>query len=185
MTSGETDTGQGSPGRTAAGSRSIGAAREGVTTPDFEVVAPNAAAMIESMRAVGYTPQAAIADLIDNSLSAKARNVWLTLFWDGASSYMAIRDDGHGMSEGALECDAPRKPQPARGARAYATSAASASGSRPHPSRSVAGLTVCSKAPGERPAFERWDLDYVNETEEWRLLKDAAPGSKREDQESG
>src|SRR5688572_19848565 len=69
---------------------------------DFEVVEPNAAAMIESMRAVGYTPQAAIADLIDNSLSARAKNVWLTLFWDGVNSHIAIRDDGHGMSEEEL-----------------------------------------------------------------------------------
>jgi len=38
-------------------------------------------------------------------------------------------------------------------------------------------LTVHSKRAGAHPATRRWDLDYVNETEEWRLLKEPAPGS--------
>ena len=45
----------------------------------FEVVEPNAPAMIESMRSVGYTAQAAVADLVDNSISAQARNVWVDI----------------------------------------------------------------------------------------------------------
>jgi Histidine kinase-, DNA gyrase B-, and HSP90-like ATPase len=144
---------------------------------DFEVVEPNAAAMIESMRAVGYTPQAAVADLIDNSLSARAKNVWLTLFWDGANSYIAVRDDGHGMSEEDLTNAmrlGSRSPLEERepgdlGRFGLGLKTASFSQCR--------RLTVCSKATGKAPSVRRWDLDYVNETEEWRLLKDAARGS--------
>lgn len=37
---------------------------------------PGAAAMIETFRAIGYSLETAVADIIDNSISAKAKNVW-------------------------------------------------------------------------------------------------------------
>lgn len=42
---------------------------------DNDVVDPAAAVMIESMRAYGYMPETAIADVIGNSISAGSRNV--------------------------------------------------------------------------------------------------------------
>ena len=71
---------------------------ESQNTTAFEVVQPNAAAMIESLRALGYSTKTAVADLIDNSISAGARNVWVNFFWDGVDSYVAICDDGGGMN---------------------------------------------------------------------------------------
>lgn len=68
----------------------------------YEVAEPNPAALIEALRAFGYTTEAAIADLIDNSIAANARNVWLTFHWSGPDSYVSVRDDGDGMSEAAL-----------------------------------------------------------------------------------
>jgi len=44
---------------------------------DFDLVPPDAGAMIESLRAFGYDLPTALADLIDNSISADARNVWI------------------------------------------------------------------------------------------------------------
>lgn len=49
----------------------------------YDHAAPHAAPLIESLRAFGYTPEAAIADLIDNSISAGARNVRVTFFGMG------------------------------------------------------------------------------------------------------
>jgi hypothetical protein len=40
---------------------------------DFEISPPSAAAMLESLRAYGYSLNSAIADLIDNSITAKAK----------------------------------------------------------------------------------------------------------------
>ncbi len=68
----------------------------------FEIVAPRADALMESLRAVGYTVQAAIADLVDNSITAGARNVWITFLWDGSASSVSVIDDGSG-----LEFEAP------------------------------------------------------------------------------
>src|SRR5215472_5338464 len=75
-------------------------------TPDFfenyDVVPPEPGALIESLRAFGYTPQAAIADLIDNSITAGARNIWVNFVWNGAYSYIVVCDDGKGMSPAEL-----------------------------------------------------------------------------------
>lgn len=163
----------------ARAARSLTAGRSRTGRQRFEVVEPNAAAMIESMRAVGYTPQAAVADLIDNSLSAAAKNVWLTMFWDGPNSYIAIRDDGHGMSEQELTnamrlgSRSPLEEREARDLGRFGLGLKTASFSQ------CRRLTVLSRRSGEVPSIRRWDLDYVNATEEWRLLKDAAPGSER------
>src|SRR5689334_12694908 len=73
-----------------------------LTEEEYDIAEPHAAAMIESLRAFGYNIQTAIADLIDNSISAGAKNVWLTFFWDGSESYVSIRDDGKGMTETQL-----------------------------------------------------------------------------------
>ena len=40
----------------------------------YDIVAPDPAALIESLRAFGYTTATAIADLIDNSITARAKN---------------------------------------------------------------------------------------------------------------
>ena len=55
----------------------------------------------EGLRNIFYTPNAAIADIIDNSLDAKAKNIDIN-FWDGSEVYITIIDDGFGMSENEL-----------------------------------------------------------------------------------
>ena len=52
---------------------------------------PYAHTLIESTRAIGYSHEAAVADIIDNSISANAVNVYIYFFpVDGA--YIAILD---------------------------------------------------------------------------------------------
>ncbi|MBK9067409.1 MAG: ATP-binding protein [Gemmatimonadetes bacterium] len=46
--------------------------------------------------------ESSIADLIDNSISAGSRNVWLDFRWAGSTSIAIIADDGCGMSEAGL-----------------------------------------------------------------------------------
>src|SRR5262245_21235687 len=71
---------------------------------EFDDVAPDPSSMIESMRAAGYTLPTAVADLIDNSIAANSRSVWLRFQWEGEASWISITDDGHGMSEKELVC---------------------------------------------------------------------------------
>lgn len=65
---------------------------------------PDAAALMTSARSFGnYDLAGAIADLIDNSINAKARNVEITcVFGDDGMPEVRVRDDGHGMTRAEL-----------------------------------------------------------------------------------
>lgn len=59
---------------------------------------PNPRSTINSYRSFGYNLSTAIADIVDNCISAKAPNIWIDYFWNGKSSWLTISDDGSGMN---------------------------------------------------------------------------------------
>src|SRR5688572_7604283 len=69
--------------------------------PRGVVVPPVAPMLMQSLRSVGYTAPAAIADLIDNSIAAGAVNVAVR-FAATSAPFVAVVDDGRGMDEEAL-----------------------------------------------------------------------------------
>ena len=64
---------------------------------------PNPLAMMESTRSIGYSTETAIADILDNSIAANAKNI--DIFYSPAANkpYIAIVDDGCGMSSKELD----------------------------------------------------------------------------------
>ena len=60
---------------------------------------PTADILMTSMRAMGYSFESAISDIVDNSVSASARNIWLRFPVDPSDCYIAICDDGYGMNK--------------------------------------------------------------------------------------
>src|SRR5262245_44102648 len=69
---------------------------------EYEISAPKPCSLVESLRSVGYAVPTAIADILDNSIAAHAKNVWIDFHWAGPDSRISILDDGHGMSEAVL-----------------------------------------------------------------------------------
>ncbi|GAA4598050.1 hypothetical protein GCM10023194_74570 [Planotetraspora phitsanulokensis] len=67
----------------------------------FEVP-PSAARLTGSLRDIGYDFPTAIADIVDNSVSAGAKRVDVLIEFDGLASRVFIVDDGAGMKPGAL-----------------------------------------------------------------------------------
>lgn len=63
---------------------------------------PEAASMIETFRAIGYNLETAIADIIDNSISAQAKNIHINRIWHGGNSIITIKDDGTGMNSNEI-----------------------------------------------------------------------------------
>ncbi|MCP3941445.1 MAG: ATP-binding protein [Desulfobacteraceae bacterium] len=63
---------------------------------------PKAAALSESMRDLGYSLETAIADIIDNSISAGASNINILFDIHGANKKLGIIDDGNGMTDAEL-----------------------------------------------------------------------------------
>ena len=53
---------------------------------------PEADSMIETFRAIGYNLESAIADIIDNSISAGAKNIRIQRIWRGGHSVLTIEE---------------------------------------------------------------------------------------------
>ncbi|WP_064685706.1 ATP-binding protein [Rhizobium bangladeshense] len=65
-------------------------------------IPPKASALINSLRGLGYSPETAIADLIDNSITAGATTVEIDLQWNDGDPFAAIFDNGRGLGEKRL-----------------------------------------------------------------------------------
>ena len=65
-------------------------------------VPPRASVLVESLRDLGYSLQAAVADVIDNSLAAGARRIELLAETHAETPLIGIVDDGAGMTEAEL-----------------------------------------------------------------------------------
>jgi hypothetical protein len=137
------------------------------TTP----AVPEASSMIETFRAIGYTIEAAVADIIDNSISASAKNIWINFEWKGSETRLSIKDDGQGMNnEELIQAMKPgsRNPLDDRASKdlgRFGLGLKTASFSQ------CRKLSVISKQENSEPVFWTWDLDFVNESKAWNLIK--------------
>jgi hypothetical protein len=66
---------------------------------------PNPARLVQILASVGHTMPSAVADLVDNSISADATKIEITFGRPdgGHGRWLTIADNGHGMSRGQLE----------------------------------------------------------------------------------
>ena len=70
---------------------------------DYDIQQPIAAAITESLRSIGYSIETAIADLIDNSITAGASIVSISGEYKGEKTALFILDNGCGMDEETLK----------------------------------------------------------------------------------
>lgn len=129
---------------------------------------PYAPTLIESTRAIGYTLEAAIADIIDNSVSAYASCIDIFFFPIG-ESYIAILDDGYGMDADALETAMRYGSQNPNELRESNDLGRFGLGLKTASLSQCRTLTVVSKQDDCLEA-RRWDIDHVIETHDWSLL---------------
>lgn len=135
-----------------------------------EETPPKAGAMINTFRAFGYNLQTAIADIIDNSISARAENVWIQYEWAGVNSWVTITDDGHGMNRVELvEAMTPGSKDP-KDQREEHDLGRFGLGLKTSSFSQCKALTVLSQKENDEIIKRHWDLDFVNETGKWNLL---------------
>jgi hypothetical protein len=140
-----------------------------MSPPADRLMIPSARRLMESLRDIGYDAPAAVADLVDNSIDADARNVDITIAAEGADSWVRIADDGSGMSSGRL--DEAMRYGSARdygdedlGAFGLGLKTASLSQCR--------RLTVATRTSSRgRIEIRRWDLDRVARRDAWELQR--------------
>lgn len=135
---------------------------------------PRAASLIEGMRDFGYTLSTAMADIIDNSITAGARSVQIRADTISDAPWIALIDDGSGMSELELiEAMRPgsKNPLVAReghdlGRFGLGLKSASFSQCRQ--------LTVATRKDGVT-SVATWDLDEVSRSNRWEVLLEDDP----------
>ncbi len=143
----------------------------------YEELPPDPVATIESLRALGYSPDSALADLIDNSIAAGAENVRVELHWGGATdSWCAVSDDGKGMSEEALRSAMRIGSGDPLEERAKGDLGRFGFGLKTASFSQCRELTVLSKTSRSAVAHTRcWDLDHVRKVGRWALRRSATP----------
>lgn len=130
---------------------------------------PDAPSLLESMRSIGYSVESALADIVDNSLAAKAKTISIEFRTD-PSIYIAILDDGEGMTQRELEqamrhgSTNPNALREQHDLGRYGLGLKTASLSQ------CRHLTVASLKEGKLVGY-RWDLDLIVKRHAWTLLK--------------
>lgn len=128
---------------------------------------PAAAAMMGSLRGVGYDAKTAVADLVDNCVAASASKVWVQLRWDGPRSSVLIWDNGTGMSADALDKAMTLGAQPHDAVRTATDLGRFGLGLKTASLSQCRRLVVATKQRGG-PALARvWDLDVVESADDW------------------
>lgn len=121
-----------------------------------------------SMRALDYTLPSALADIIDNSITAKASNVDIFFDTECSSPFVAVLDDGIGMNEEELysamklggKSPLFHRAEDELGRFGLGLKTASLSQART--------LTVASKFDNSIQALQ-WDLDHLANSGSWQI----------------
>jgi len=138
--------------------------------PTAEAI-PEASSMIETFRAIGYNIETAVADIIDNSISAGAKNIWVSFEWHGPNTWISIKDDGSGMNnEELIQAMKPGSKNPLTN-RSNKDLGRFGLGLKTASFSQCRKLTVLSKKTDYAPVYWTWDLDFVNQTGNWNLIR--------------
>lgn len=136
---------------------------------EFLEVDPDASRMIEGLRDTGYNFNTAMADIIDNSIAAKADVIRIVAKMDFEGDVrIIVVDNGCGMDRDgliqAMRYGSPKRPDPGSlGKFGLGLKTASTAFAR--------SLSVISRNdPAGSPIKAMWDLDVVAERLKWHLL---------------
>lgn len=129
---------------------------------------PYAPTLMESTRAIGYSIEAAIADIIDNSIAANAKTVNIDFFPIG-EAYITILDDGFGMTEQELINAMKYGSQDPLQERAEIDLGRYGLGMKTASLSQCRILTVITKKNGSVSAAQ-WNLDHIKSAGTWSLI---------------
>ncbi|MFJ7729615.1 ATP-binding protein [Neobacillus sp. NPDC097160] len=133
-----------------------------------EIVQPIVSNFIKSLRDIGYTFEVAVADVLDNSITAKANNIQIVCI-PNTSTIFTILDNGIGMSNSELidamrlSANDPDSPREGSDLGKFGLGLKTASFSQ------CKDLTVLTKKDGI-VSIKQWDLEYISRENEWLLI---------------
>ena len=127
---------------------------------------PAAAALMESTRCIGYSFESAISDILDNSISASAKNIWI-YSTPSDDPFVTILDDGGGLTKDEL-MEAMRYGANPNEKRDETDLGRFGLGLKMASLSQCRCLTVISKTDSGITSC-RWNLDRVIQTDQWTL----------------
>lgn len=130
---------------------------------------PSAARLLEAMRDIGYSFESALADIVDNSVSAGANEIRIVNdLGTNGQPYLAVLDNGRGMASDVLTAAMQHGSRSPREVREDGDLGRFGLGMKTASFSQCRRLTVVSCCKGTISA-RCWDLDYVVQRDEWLL----------------
>jgi hypothetical protein len=133
-----------------------------------EIMIPNAPILMESTRAVGYSFESALADIIDNSISKDARRIDICFDYVD-KPFVAVVDDGEGMTEEELKAAMNYGSKSSLAIRGKCDLGRFGLGLKMASLSQCRQVTVITKKNGCIAAAS-WDLDYVIKKNSWSAI---------------
>ena len=130
---------------------------------------PEACSVIESTRSLGYSFHDAVADIVDNSVSADADSIEIMCDYDCADPFLSILDDGCGMNDMELKTAMTYGSKNPLDERKECDLGRFGLGLKVASLSQCSRLTVISKKDGEISGY-CWDLNVVRRDNKWNVL---------------
>lgn len=134
----------------------------------YSPLPPNAGILLESLRDIGYSLETAVADIIDNSISAKASVINISCNMSHEDPVITIVDNGYGMTAETLKQAMRHGSSDPLAKRANSDLGRFGLGLKTASFSQCRKLTVVSVQNGKW-CGAMWDLDLVKEKNEWLL----------------
>lgn len=137
----------------------------------FEVADPNPEYLIKSIAEQGYSLESALADLMDNSISANADKIEVLIKMDQEPFTLFIADNGNGMDEEVLKTSMQFPSNSPEVERNILDLGRFGLGMKTASFSQTRCFTVLSKKKGTNTFSGRtWDVNYLKQVGKWRLL---------------
>lgn len=136
-------------------------------SPDGLEIPPVASRLMQSLRAIGYTTHAALADVVDNSVGANATRIEID-FAHTPEAFVTVLDNGMGMSRDELVSAMRYGSRDPRDERAGGDLGRFGLGLKTASLSQCRRLTVATVKDGEL-SIAAWDLDECERRNAWWL----------------
>jgi hypothetical protein len=136
-------------------------------------LSPNPKSHIKTLSRIGYTLNSGVSDIIDNSITAEAKNICVEIELPEEGARLKILDDGFGMSLETLVdsmrigCKDPADFRHELDLGRFGSGMKMASFSQ------ARKLTVISRVQGGKLNSATWDLELVESENAWLLIKNS------------
>lgn len=138
---------------------------------NFEEANPNPEYLIKSIAEQGYSLETSLADLMDNSISAKADKIEVLIKMDEEPFKLFLADNGEGMDEDTLKASMQFPSNSPEFIRGGSDLGRFGLGMKTASFSQTRCFTVLSRKKGEQKYSGRtWDVEYLKKEKEWRLL---------------